>query len=295
MGKNCLVVVGLTWLVSIASVAADDSPPKVRKIANVPYYRGPGADERMHRLDLYLPANGSGFPTILYVHGGAWSIGDKNQFGVPDRIGRSFAKRGIGFVSINYRLSPKVRHPEHVRDVARALKWVRENIAGYGGCKDEIFLAGHSAGAHLVALLATNERYLREQGLSLADIRGVVPISGPYWIPRKKVFFSVLGKDENNFRDASPVFHCRSNCPPFLLICADSDLPYCGRDSATKLCEALRKKGVSATTYVVPNRNHITVLWSAVSDEDVVNRRIYEFVLGNVTLHRLLSASRWDP
>src|SRR5206468_3096567 len=115
-----------------------------------------------HRLDLYLPEGKSDAPVLFFVHGGGWTVGDKNLFGIAARLGKTLARRGIGLVSINYRLSPKVKHPEHIRDVARAFAWTHQNIGTYGGCKEEIFLCGHSAGGHLVALLSTDTQYLGE-------------------------------------------------------------------------------------------------------------------------------------
>jgi acetyl esterase/lipase len=86
-------------------------------------------------------------------------------------------------VSINYRLSPGVKHPEHVRDVARAFAWTHAHIGEYGGNKEQIFVSGHSAGGHLASLLATDATYLKAHGLSAKDIRGVIPVSGVYVIP----------------------------------------------------------------------------------------------------------------
>jgi acetyl esterase/lipase len=91
-------------------------------------------------------------------------------------------------VMVNYRLSPAVKHPEHVKDVALAFAWTRQHIRDHGGNPDQIILCGHSAGAHLVALLATDDRYLKAPELKLQDrdraaLRGVIAVSGVYRIP----------------------------------------------------------------------------------------------------------------
>ncbi len=141
------------------------------------------ADQKKHKLDLYLPKGKTDFPVVMFVHGGGWVFGDKNFFGVYEGVGKMFARHGVGAVVTNYRLSPAVQHPEHIKDVARAFAWTHKHIADYGGRPDELFLCGHSAGGHLISLLATDESYLKAEGLSLKDVKGVMPISGVYAIP----------------------------------------------------------------------------------------------------------------
>ena len=85
---------------------------------------------------------------IFFVHGGAWRHGDKRYLGVYSSLAMCLARHGLGTVVPNYRLSPAVQHPEHIKDVARAFAWTRKHIGNYGGCPDQIFVSGHSAGAH---------------------------------------------------------------------------------------------------------------------------------------------------
>src|SRR5262249_10941217 len=124
-------------------------------------------------------------------------IGDKNLLGLYRGFGRFLARHGIVAVMINYRLSPAVKHPEHVKDVARAFAWTRRHIKDYGGDPDRIFLCGHSAGGHLVSLLATNQEYLKDKCLDLKDedraaIRGVISVCGVYLIPSDDEFTSLV-------------------------------------------------------------------------------------------------------
>ena len=92
---------------------------EVERVSGVCYYDGPDADGRQHRLDLFLPKGEKDFPVVLLVHGGAWMIGDNRCCGLYSSVGEFLASRGVGAVLPNYRLSPQVQHPEHVRDVAR--------------------------------------------------------------------------------------------------------------------------------------------------------------------------------
>jgi acetyl esterase/lipase len=256
-------------------------------VRNVAYCQGDGADPVCHRLDLYLPRGRQRFPVVFFVHGGAWTRGDKNQFGIYGRLGRCLARQGIGMVSINYRLSPAVRHPGHVKDVARAFAWTYKNIARYGGRPDELFVAGHSAGGHLVALLATDERYLRAEGLTLKAVRGAIPISGLYTLPDYPTVRRVFGKDRAVLRDASPVNHVGPRCPPFLIVYSEHELPGCEGGQAEAFCKALSEHSCPAQTFRAAHRNHISVLVDAGYDGDPVLCRMLGFVAAQVTLHRL--------
>jgi acetyl esterase/lipase len=177
-------------------------PPEARRVAvlrDIEYYSGPGADDHRHRLDLFLPEGKQGFPVVLLIHGGAWMMGDNRCCGLYSSVGEFLASQGIGVVMPNHRLSPGVRHPEHVRDVARAFAWTREHIGDLGGCSDQIFLVGHSSGGHLVALLATDPKYLLAEGQHTADIQGVVAICGVYCIPSGKLDVALGGAPPKRF------------------------------------------------------------------------------------------------
>ena len=104
-------------------------PFEVEKVGNVAYYEGSDADPVRHKLDFYYPKGPKDYPVLFFVHGGAWRSGSKELYG---GLGKVFAKNGIGVVVINYRLSPKVQHPAHVEDVARAFAWTHKNVGKYG-------------------------------------------------------------------------------------------------------------------------------------------------------------------
>ena len=160
---------------------------EVQTVRDITYCDGAKSDAHRHRLDLYLPKGKKDFPVVFLVHGGAWMLGDNRCCGLYASVGEFLASQGIGVVMPNYRLSPSVKHPEHIKDVARAFAWTKNHIAEHGGRPDEIVLVGHSAGGHLVALLTTDEQYLKAEGCRVDDIRGVVCISGVFRIPDGKV------------------------------------------------------------------------------------------------------------
>lgn len=251
--------------------------PEVEEYLDLSYT--PEDPDPKRRLDIFRPRGKEGAPVLFFVHGGAWVVGSKEGFlGIPRYrdVGRTLARQGIVTVLPNYRLSPRVRHPEHIRDIARAFAWTRRNVARYGGRVDQLFVGGHSAGGHLSALLTTDARYLRAEGLDPSAIRGVLAISGVYNVdglmlklwPEKdgKVsaalhpFFLVFGSDLEAARDASPLRHVRPGLPPFLLVYAGIDLPPLP-GMAREFEAALEKCGCAVESLEVPLRTHRSVLF----------------------------------
>src|SRR5262245_22749643 len=194
------------------------------------------------------------------VHGGGWIRGNKDHLGIYSALGRTFSRHGIAVVCPNYRLSPKVQHPEHIRDVARAFAWTYKNIGKYGGRADEIFVSGHSAGGHLCALLSTDKSYLKEAGVPAGAVRGCLPLSGVFVIPKDKVFDIAFGKNPDKRKNASPLNHVGAGAPPFLVMLGDNDLPACDRPQADAFCKNCKKCGVCVELLEVPRRNHISIL-----------------------------------
>lgn len=250
---------------------------EVETVKDLAYYEGDGADDAKHKLDLYLPKGGKDVPVLFFVHGGGWISGDRNYFGVYSSLGKCFARHGIAAVVISYRLSPKVKHPEHVKDVARAFAWTYRNIAKYGGRTDQIFACGHSAGGHLVALLATDETYLKAEGLTAAALRGVMPISGVYKLPARAMA-NIFGDDDAARRQAEPLSHAHENLPPFLVLWAETDLAPCGKGPSELFCQALKDKKNSVETCELKGRNHLSIIAQASRDEDPAAVALREFI-----------------
>jgi acetyl esterase/lipase len=187
-------------------------------------------------LDLYPQPYGERAPVVVWVHGGGWMLGDKaNQ--LADKV-THFASEGVLFVSVNYRLSPqasdnpapdRVMHPVHAQDVARALAWVKAHAAEYGGDPDRVALIGHSAGGHLVSLVATAPEFLGAHGWGPSAVRCTAALDTEgYDIPgamagagalQRKLYENAFGTDPATWTAASPITHVKAGAGigPFLV------------------------------------------------------------------------------
>jgi acetyl esterase/lipase len=245
---------------------------------NITYYSGEGADKYRHRLDLYLPKGQRDVPVMMFVHGGGFTVGIKDQYGF---MGEIFAARGIATAVISYRLTPKTTYPGHVQDVARAFAWVRAHIAEYGGRPDKIFVAGHSAGATLVAMLGADPAYLKEVGESLDHIAGVIPISGSFTASaRSGMFQGSIPIDSDVIRNASPIEHVAGPHPPFLILYGDKDAPRTGQD-AEQMAKALKAAGTPADVHEIAGHAHMDMVTGMMSPDDAGLRFAVAFMRGH--------------
>lgn len=188
------------------------SHPDVRVVRDLPYGESlPGDRGRRNLLDLVLPRDakpGDRRPVLLQVHGGAWLIGDKREQGRP--LMTHLASRGWVCVAINYRLSPQATMPDHIIDVKRAIRWVRREIARYGGDPEFLCITGGSAGGNLCALAALTANDARFQpGFEEVDTRidACVPFYGVFdFLDRA----GDRGRMKMEQAIAARVFKCRS-------------------------------------------------------------------------------------
>lgn len=210
--------------------------PGVEKLRDIAYGPPlPGDKGRRNLLDVVRPsAPGERRPALLQIHGGAWVIGDKREQGQP--LMAHLAERGWVSFAINYRLSPRATFPDHIVDVKRAIRWIREHAAEYGADPDFLCVTGGSAGGHLAALAAVSANDPRFQpGFEDVDTRlaAAVPFYGVYdFLDRQGIRGSqkmepFLAKqvlkctpDENRelWEAASPISHVSAEAPPFLLV-----------------------------------------------------------------------------
>jgi arylformamidase len=225
-----------------------------------------GRDLRQ-KLDFWSAAKGKrAAPLVLFVHGGGWSIGDKRQ--ASGRKPQFYASQGYAFASTNYRLVPSVTPAGQARDIANAIAFLRADATRLGFDPDRIILMGHSAGAHLVALVATDTRYLREAGVPMSAVRGAVLLDGAgYDVPaqmrsdRNRVpamYEAAFTNDVKTQTALSPVTHAGApNAPRWLILHVERRDD--ARTQAAALGRALEKAGGAVSVLAVPNSTHMTV------------------------------------
>lgn len=241
-----------------------NAPPGATVAKDIPYHDAPEADPVKHKLDIYSRPGLTNAPVLFFVHGGAWKTGDRSYYGP---LGSRYAREGCVTVLPSYRLAPKFPHPAQVEDVAAAFAWTVRHIAARGGDTNRIVVAGHSAGAHLVSLLALDEKYLAAHQLSPKGIRGVMGFSGAYNLEAPDVMDSVFGKNLEARRAASPLFHVHSGVPPFLLTYCEWNyfsLPA----QAKEFHNALQKAGVSSELVFIPRQDHISEMLNVANKDD---------------------------
>lgn len=259
--------------------------PGVERIRNLRYADGAA---RRHLLDVYRPRDRPDrAPVLLQIHGGGWVIGTKGQQGLP--IMNEFTAAGWVCVAPNYRLSPKATFPDHLIDNKRALAWIRENIADYGGDPDFVVVTGGSAGGHLSALMgltANDPEY--QPGFESVDttVAGCVPFYGVYDLvdmftdadghPTEETLAGWLmgtpiTEDRAAYERASPRYRVRPDAPPFFVIQGDHDnlVPV---DQARRFVTALRAVSDRPVAYAeIAGASHAFDVFHSVRADNAVN------------------------
>jgi acetyl esterase/lipase len=265
----------LALLLPAWRTATAEQPAGVEVKTNLTYYAGDGADKYRHRLDLYLPTGRRDVPVMVFVHGGGFTVGIKDQYAF---VGEVLAAHGIATAVISYRLSPKTSYPGHVQDVARAFAWVRTHGAEYGGRTEKIFVSGHSAGATLVGMLGADPAYLREVGESLDHIAGVIPISGSFTqSARSSLFAGEVPVDASVVFNASAINHVAGAHPPFLILYGDRDAPRTGQEAGL-MATALKEAGNTVDVHELADHAHMDMITGIRTPSDPGLQFILDFV-----------------
>ncbi len=253
-----------------------------RSALDVAYVSG---GHEQQRLDLYAPATAKAAPVVIFVHGGEWTKGDKREVSHKPKL---LNEHGIIFISVNYRLSGVAKHPAQVEDVAAAIRWTRDHVAEWGGDPQEIVLMGHSAGCHLVSLVALDPRPLAKYGMKPADLKGVVSWSGGAFDLPEKVRAGGMyadyirinfGEDERAWRDASPMAHVGDSklMPQFLFASAQQGNP-ASREASEKMVALIRAAGGKAEAALLEGRTHSTANSEVGRPGDKTGEMLVEFV-----------------
>jgi len=220
----------------------------------------PGVDGNLLSLDVYAPKDAKDLPVMIYIHGGGWRTGDKRSISAKPGY---FTSRGFVFVSLNYRLVPGVDLLTQLQDSANAIGWVKQNIAKHGGAPARLHLIGHSAGAHHVAILATNEGFLQKAGVALGDLKSVVELDTQALdVPEmmkdntNDLYAQAFGNDPAVWKQVCPRDNVAKDkgIPPFFLVVANERGPKLTQASAFQ--KSLRDAGVRCEFVEAPQHDH---------------------------------------
>lgn len=211
--------------------------------------------ERQHRLDVYVPPGAAvePRPVVLFWHGGRWRDGDKADYRF---VGAALAESGYVALVANYRHYPEVKMPGFMQDAARAVVYAAAHADEYGGAPERLYLMGHSAGAHLAALVTLDPRYFSALEQAAPRIAGVIGLSGPY------DFLPLLEPDDQDmfgppplYPASQPINFVRADAPPMLLVQGLNDGTVRPKN-ARNLAAALSALGVPVTLKLYPEVSH---------------------------------------
>jgi len=268
------------FMLSFAALAQDS----LSESLNIPYYpNGHELQSELTQVNILSPENASDAPVFMWIGGGAWAYVNRHQ---EMDLCRKIAREGMVVVSIGHRLSPAllgenkreegIKHPEHVKDVAAAINWVHEHISEYGGNPAQLFIGGFSSGAHLSALVAMDERYLKAYGHETSVLSGIIPVGGGYDIPDyAKAMLEedpslipnhinvVFGETKEEQLDASPTEYLDHFEVPMLMLSESYTYPF-----SVIFEQALSDKGYSNFEVLNCHNETHASLWKKMSFQE---------------------------
>jgi acetyl esterase/lipase len=223
---------------------------KYRMTTDIAY--GSGA---RHTLDIYAPERrGALAPVVVFFYGGNWQEGDKSIYRF---VGAALASRGLIAIIPNYRVYPEVRFPGFIEDGARAVRWARDHAIEFGGDPSRMVLMGHSAGAHIAAMLTYDPQWLATVNLDPdRDVKGLVGLAGPYdFLPLHSDTLKIIFGPDDRLAATQPINFVQGGAPPaFLATGRDDDIVDPG--NATRLGRRVSEKGGAVTVKVYDGIGH---------------------------------------
>jgi dipeptidyl aminopeptidase/acylaminoacyl peptidase len=224
------------------------------------------SSQQEQRLNIFAPKSKKVLKdVIVFIHGGNWNSGRKGQYNI---IGSPWAKKEIVYVIIDYPLTPSATYKEMAIASAKSVKWVKENIAQYGGNPERIFVSGHSAGGHLAALIAIDNSYFENLNIK-NPIAGTILIDAAgldmygYLMeekfPKENTYIKTFTNDPKIWKEATPLYHLHKNMPPMIMFRGGKSYPSI-ISSNEKFVKTLTDY-VSGTPYhVQKNKKHVPMI-----------------------------------
>lgn len=218
----------------------------------------PYGDLARQKLDVYVPRDGkSARPVVVFFYGGSWDSGERADYKF---VAEALTATGFVVVIPDYRVYPEVLFPQFMLDPAKAASWVKSHVAQYGGDPHHIFLAGHSAGAHIAAMLTLDAEYLLTEKLKPEDFSGMIGLAGPYdFLPLKSARLRTIFGDSENQQKAQPINFVDGKNPPMLLLVGEKDGTVWPRNTY-HLAAKIRAEGGPVQVIEYPNWGHIDMV-----------------------------------
>lgn len=218
------------------------------------------------KLNVFSPRENNGLSDVfLFIHGGIWNSGKRDLYWF---IGNGFANKGVVAVVINYPLSPKANYDDMAKAVASSIKWVRDNIRLYGGDPERIFIGGHSAGGHLAALIAVQDKYFTDLGMK-NPVKGAILIDAAgvdmydYLkannFPENHTFFKTFTHDESEWKKGSPIYQLHKDMPPMMVYVGEKTYPFIAEGNE-KFIQALEQQGDKPEYHVLKKKKHVAMI-----------------------------------
>ena len=251
--KRLLLTLAIFVLVGVAVNAQTE----YKTLENLSYLLEESSDAYKNqrcKLDFYYPEGVENFPTVVWFHGGGLTAGSKALL-------NEFKNKGIAIAAVNYRLSPKAKHPDYIYDAAEAIAWVFRNVGKYGGSDKQIYVVGHSAGAYLSLMVALDKRYLAKYGVDSDSVAAYFPISGQGVTHNTIRRERGLSTEIPIVDEYAALYHVRPDTPPILLFTGDKRYELANRWEENVLLESvLRNVGnKQVKLFELQGFNHDTV------------------------------------
>jgi len=247
-----LLAIFLLPACSALQIISNTSPSDhYQKTASISYAEG-----ARRKLDYYVPLNVSeDAPMVVFFYGGGWRKGEREKY---EFVASALTDAGFRVVIPDYRLYPEVAFPEFMLDAAQAVAWAHDKQSLVVSSEPKIYLMGHSAGAHIAALLATDFSYLERQSLGPDAIAALVGLSGPYdFLPLKSGYLEQVFP-ESSRSTSQPINFVSGSTPATLLIHGrDDDVVEPG--NSERFAEALRAEGVEVSVRLYDGTGHAAV------------------------------------
>lgn len=220
-------------------------------------------EDKLNSLDIYVPEeklenSQAAFPVVVFFYGGCWGGCETRPKEDYVFVAQALTEQGYIAVLADYRLYPQVKFKQIINDAAQSVEWVKDNIVSYGGDADSIFLMGHSAGAHLAAMLVLDESYLNKQ--SYQSIKGFVGLAGPYdFLPFTKAYQKALFGPKEKYFVSQPINFVDGTEPPLLLLYGIEDTVVFPRN-IKNLTAKVKQLGGQVEAKIYDDIDHFSIL-----------------------------------